>query len=384
MPNRKASTSETGFFSLKRRKSPESSDASNDQRRRITIACLRCRHRKIRCDGSDPCNKCKSAGTDCEYYAVTKEENQAAREKKALAKANRTKTLKVTPPQLGNSEEKRTASKRRSAKTHRTTTSASESSATREPVQYGAPEIPRERSQPNTDLQYSLAMPPQQHKPLQPVIEHPVEYDDSLSTSDGADNYFGYLSSSTTSLQSSVYDPVYNQDSLSYSAGHHEYSMPASAIAIDPALYAPYGLIHSDAKLQGPTQVPPPLSYPLDSPQPSGLCLYIPPEEATFSNSFSPYASVSTPVTPMLSQNYNLPHHSPPMYQGPIDWNSRPLVPFQDTQGHPRLHIQTHQHHLRQLHHQHQPAIHHRPRSYSDVPMYSQTVSLDQVCSAGV
>lgn len=96
MPVRKDAGPNSGFFSLKRRKSPDDSDASNDARRRITIACLRCRHRsvvaksevdalcqggtksismicrKIRCDGSDPCNKCNSAGAECEYYAVTK------------------------------------------------------------------------------------------------------------------------------------------------------------------------------------------------------------------------------------------------------------------------------------------------------------------------
>lgn len=222
---------------------------------------------------------------------------------------------------------------------------------------------------------------------LQPVLENPVEVDDAQSASDCAENYFGYLSSSTTSLQSSVYEPVYAHENLSYNANIHEYHIPTAVAGLDPAFYGAYSMGSAESKMHVSGQAPPPLSYPTDSPRPSGLCLYIPPEEAPFSHTFTPYASLSTPATPMLAQNYSFPNPSPPMYQGPIDWNSRPLVPFQDSHGVSRLQIQSQQQQIQQLHHHHHhqsATVQHRPRSYSDVPMYSQTVSLDQVCSAGV
>lgn len=287
------------------------------------------------------------------------------------------------PISLAKSEEKKAPAKRRSAKTRKTSAS-SESSATPEPIRQEVYEAAYERPHLHIEPQYHQIMSPQQPMLLQPVLENPAEQDDAQSASDCPDSYFGYLSSSTTSLQSSVYDPVYAHDNLPYTVVQQEYQIPPTTANLDQAFYGVYGLGSSNSKMLAPSHVPPPLSHPMDSPQPSGLCLYIPPEEATFAHTYTPYASASTPVTPMLAQNYNFSNPSPPMYQGPIDWNSRPLVPFQDPHAHPRLHLQHHQQHVQQLHHQHQGSIHHRPRSYSDVPMYSQTVSLDQVCSAGV
>lgn len=80
----------SGFLNIKL-SSPQGSDEENDSRRRITLACLRCRTRKIRCDGAaDKCSKCDAAGARCQYLPVTKEENQAARDKKATSKLKRT------------------------------------------------------------------------------------------------------------------------------------------------------------------------------------------------------------------------------------------------------------------------------------------------------
>lgn len=313
---------------------------------------------------------------------LNREENQAAREKKAIAKANRTKTPKSAPAK---SDEKRTTSKKRAVKARRMTSSSSESSATPEPVRQQAHEVPQERPHLHIEPHYTVSMPVLPAQPIGRVpaeSEHILEHEDNQSISDSAETYFGYLSSSTTSLQSSIYDPVYAHESLPYITGHHDYHIPVTAPSNEPAYYGRYDFLPGESKVQPPA--PPPLSYPMDSPQPSGLCLYIPPEEPAFTGTFSPYASVSTPTTPMLSHNFNFPNPSPPMYQGPIDWNSRPLVPFHET---PHSHHNVHHHHqqLPQLHHHHQQSVdHHRPRSYSDVPMYTQTVSLDQVCSAGV
>ncbi|GAA5882411.1 hypothetical protein JCM1840_000406 [Sporobolomyces johnsonii] len=74
---------------------------ADDGRRRVTLACTRCRYRKIKashavvCDGAQPsCTNCvrnpTSAG--CNYKAVSFEENQAAKERKRQAKLEKEKS----------------------------------------------------------------------------------------------------------------------------------------------------------------------------------------------------------------------------------------------------------------------------------------------------
>ncbi|GAA93543.1 uncharacterized protein L969DRAFT_51719 [Mixia osmundae IAM 14324] len=59
------------------------------KRTRISLACLRCRQRKIKCDGADICQHCRVARAPCEHVRVTQEQNEAARARKLRAKAKR-------------------------------------------------------------------------------------------------------------------------------------------------------------------------------------------------------------------------------------------------------------------------------------------------------
>ncbi|CEH18600.1 fungal specific transcription factor [Ceraceosorus bombacis] len=63
-------------------------DSDNVKKRgRITMACLHCRQRKIKCDGGQPaCSTCTRLRRDCVYEAVPEEENVATRERKRLGK----------------------------------------------------------------------------------------------------------------------------------------------------------------------------------------------------------------------------------------------------------------------------------------------------------
>jgi hypothetical protein len=302
-----------------------------------------------------------------------REENQAAREKKALAKVNRTKTLKFTTV-LGSTHEDKPASKRKAAKARHT--NITESSATPEPsssqAHYAYQPAISESASGGSPRPSSISVDSSQHF---------AEQDDTQSVSD-ASNYFGYLSSSTTSLQSSVYDPAYTQEtntfpSVPYVAPVNYGMSPALMNNLAPAGYAGYRLPelnHLENKPSSdfiPQQYPQsPLQHSLDhyaaadSPQPSGLCLYISNETPMYPNEFSQYHTSSNPPTPVLPNSYLFPQASPPVYQGPIDWNSRPLAPYH---GMPVTH-----------------SFHHRPRSHSDQHLYTQTVSMDQICSASV
>ncbi|GAA5892039.1 hypothetical protein JCM6882_005672 [Rhodosporidiobolus microsporus] len=88
----------TALERRKRNKSLDSDDSSQDaatraeeQRKRVNLACATCRRRKIRCDGLKPaCTNCSRQGRDeCNYIAVSAEENQAVKERKQLAKLRR-------------------------------------------------------------------------------------------------------------------------------------------------------------------------------------------------------------------------------------------------------------------------------------------------------
>ncbi|CAO1627916.1 unnamed protein product [Parajaminaea phylloscopi] len=51
------------------------------------MACIHCRRRKIRCDGTEPaCGVCQRLGKQCDYEAITEEENIVAREKKRASR----------------------------------------------------------------------------------------------------------------------------------------------------------------------------------------------------------------------------------------------------------------------------------------------------------
>ncbi|GAA6055995.1 hypothetical protein JCM3770_002133 [Rhodotorula araucariae] len=59
-----------------------------DDAKRVPMACIACRKRKIRCDGQQPsCNNCTKNGKNgCRYERVTAEENQEVKIRKRLAK----------------------------------------------------------------------------------------------------------------------------------------------------------------------------------------------------------------------------------------------------------------------------------------------------------
>ncbi|CDS00706.1 uncharacterized protein SPSC_04608 [Sporisorium scitamineum] len=66
---------------------PESPSGSQDgkgkTRARINMACIHCRHRKIKCDGTQPaCATCVRLRRECEYEPVTEYENLMSRERK--------------------------------------------------------------------------------------------------------------------------------------------------------------------------------------------------------------------------------------------------------------------------------------------------------------
>ncbi|KAJ7473267.1 hypothetical protein FB451DRAFT_1174918 [Mycena latifolia] len=58
---------------------PEQTPASSSARKRIYVACLHCRKRKIKCitaSESEPCERCARRGLECEYLPVSVEQAQ--------------------------------------------------------------------------------------------------------------------------------------------------------------------------------------------------------------------------------------------------------------------------------------------------------------------
>ncbi|KAK5073990.1 hypothetical protein LTS08_001914 [Lithohypha guttulata] len=53
-------------------RSTEQGNDNEDDRKRVSKACSRCRLRKDRCDGSQPCTNCQTANKPCSYEATTK------------------------------------------------------------------------------------------------------------------------------------------------------------------------------------------------------------------------------------------------------------------------------------------------------------------------
>ncbi|KIR41101.1 hypothetical protein I307_03196 [Cryptococcus deuterogattii 99/473] len=65
------------------------SSPEGTRRQRISMACLYCRRRKIRCCGGSPCRNCQRSKRECDYAPVPEEDNRTTREKKAFAKASK-------------------------------------------------------------------------------------------------------------------------------------------------------------------------------------------------------------------------------------------------------------------------------------------------------
>ncbi|WFD29933.1 hypothetical protein MSPP1_000947 [Malassezia sp. CBS 17886] len=70
---------------------------SNKFRCRVAMACVHCRHRKIRCDGAQPsCYTCTRLQRKCEYERVSEHDNLLSRERKRLSRERKAARLAVS------------------------------------------------------------------------------------------------------------------------------------------------------------------------------------------------------------------------------------------------------------------------------------------------
>lgn len=67
------------------------------------MACVHCRHRKIRCDGAQPsCYTCTRLQRKCEYERVSEQDNLLSRERKRLSRERKAARLAASANQSGN------------------------------------------------------------------------------------------------------------------------------------------------------------------------------------------------------------------------------------------------------------------------------------------
>lgn len=62
------------------------------KRQRVQMACSFCRHRKIRCDGRNPCANCKKYSTSCTYVKIEKTTRNKNRDKETIENTNNNTT----------------------------------------------------------------------------------------------------------------------------------------------------------------------------------------------------------------------------------------------------------------------------------------------------
>lgn len=69
-------------------------NSNNKFRCRVAMACVHCRHRKIRCDGAQPsCYTCTRLQRKCEYERVSEQDNLLSRERKRLSRERKAARL---------------------------------------------------------------------------------------------------------------------------------------------------------------------------------------------------------------------------------------------------------------------------------------------------
>lgn len=74
----------------------------NKFRCRVAMACVHCRHRKIRCDGAQPsCYTCTRLQRKCEYERVSEQDNLLSRERKRLSRERKAARLAASANQTG-------------------------------------------------------------------------------------------------------------------------------------------------------------------------------------------------------------------------------------------------------------------------------------------
>ncbi|WFD22785.1 hypothetical protein MEQU1_001462 [Malassezia equina] len=77
-----------------------SSSGQNKFRCRVAMACVHCRHRKIRCDGAQPsCYTCTRLQRKCEYERVSEQDNLLSRERKRLSRERKAARLAASANQ---------------------------------------------------------------------------------------------------------------------------------------------------------------------------------------------------------------------------------------------------------------------------------------------
>ncbi|WFD00108.1 hypothetical protein MYAM1_002854 [Malassezia yamatoensis] len=83
----------------------ESRDSQNARgnsskfRCRVAMACVHCRHRKIRCDGAQPsCYTCTRLQRKCEYERVSEHDNLLSRERKRLSRERKAARIAASTP----------------------------------------------------------------------------------------------------------------------------------------------------------------------------------------------------------------------------------------------------------------------------------------------
>lgn len=78
-------------------------NGSNKFRCRVAMACVHCRHRKIRCDGAQPsCYTCTRLQRKCEYERVSEHDNLLSRERKRLSRERKAARLAANAAQSQN------------------------------------------------------------------------------------------------------------------------------------------------------------------------------------------------------------------------------------------------------------------------------------------
>ncbi|PYH86722.1 hypothetical protein BO82DRAFT_51113 [Aspergillus uvarum CBS 121591] len=56
---------------------PKQNHIDNKIKKRVSRACNRCRTEKAKCDGADPCHRCRASGTNCTFQRTTGAKDRA-------------------------------------------------------------------------------------------------------------------------------------------------------------------------------------------------------------------------------------------------------------------------------------------------------------------
>lgn len=129
---------------------------NNKFRCRVAMACVHCRHRKIRCDGAQPsCYTCTRLQRKCEYERVSEQDNLLSRERKRLSRERKAARLAASASH-GPSPAPRSQDDKSALLLPQTTMGAPKSAATTFPL----PMTPVNVSAPPTEVAPSMIQAP--------------------------------------------------------------------------------------------------------------------------------------------------------------------------------------------------------------------------------